>query len=179
MTKITKPCEHCSTEIIALRSAKRRFCSHKCQMDYQWESYNANFPNVFWSRVDKSKGENECWPWAKTVSHDGYGRYVLKGKYYLAHRTSYELTFGKIPDGLVIDHLCRNTKCVNPRHLEAVTNKTNILRGTARSAQNARKTHCKRGHPLSGDNLDRYPDGSRHCRACVRYRYAEKQRANQ
>lgn len=87
-----------------------------------------------------------------------------------AHRVGYELYVGKIPDGLMLDHLCRNRCCVNPKHLEPVTNLENVRRGIA--AQRNREirlamTHCKRGHPLSGDNLYINPgSGQRVCRSC-------------
>lgn len=91
------------------------------------------------------------------------GRFGLIG----AHRLAYIQKHGPIPEGLVIDHLCRTPLCVNPDHLEAVTHAENILRGTAPSALNARQTHCKRGHALEGDNLKIIrASGSRVCRIC-------------
>lgn len=68
---------------------------------------------------------------------------------------------------MVLDHLCRNTRCVNPKHLEAVTQKENILRGIGISAQNAVKTHCWRGHPFKESNMFIYKN-QRHCLACGR-----------
>ena len=82
---------------------------------------------------------------------------------------------GKVKDGLVIDHLCRHTSCVNPSHLEAVTPGENTLRGYGPTAMNARKTECVRGHSLSGDNLYVDPDGNRGCRACRRIRESSDQ----
>lgn len=101
-----------------------------------------------------------------------YGR--LRGhKVVLAHRVVYENKYGAIPAGLTIDHLCRNGLCVNSNHLEAVTNKVNILRGYGAPAVNARKTHCNRGHKLTKENiysfrLLRY--GKRECKLCGRER---------
>lgn len=108
-----------------------------------------------------------CWLWTGRVTRR-YGT-VWDGQAQVpAHRATYSLIKGPIPAGLVIDHLCRNRICVNPDHLEPVTNKENVLRGTGISAANARKTHCKNGHELSGDNLVQWKlkRGMRECRAC-------------
>ena len=112
--------------------------------------------------------ESGCWTWVGFIDKDGYGRWNcnVTGSP-IAHRAVYILKRGPIPDGLTLDHLCRNRSCVNPDHMEAVTNKENLMRGTSFSAQNATKTHCKRGHALSGENLYVY-QGRRYCRACGR-----------
>lgn len=110
-----------------------------------------------------------CWQWSRPLDN-GYGRFWLAGRTRLAHAVSYELHVGPIPAGLHIDHLCRNRGCVNPVHLEPVTPGTNVLRGVGLSATNARKVNCKRGHPLSGDNLRITVNGSRECKECQRDR---------
>ncbi len=105
---------------------------------------------LFWGKVDKSQG---CWTWLGGLFKTGYGQFWNGKKVVRAHRYSYELLKGQIPKGLQLDHLCRNILCVNPDHLEPVTNKENVLRGNGICGNNSRKTHCKRGHSLTGDNL--------------------------
>lgn len=112
---------------------------------------------------------NGCWLWQGAIS-DGYGLIGRgkSGKVISVHRLSYIYHNGEIPKGLQIDHLCRVRHCVNPKHLEAVTHRTNTLRGVGASAQNVKKTHCPQGHPLSGENLTEYgiSQGKRLCRTC-------------
>jgi hypothetical protein len=116
-----------------------------------------------WARVEKTE---TCWLWkGHTVS--GYGMFSIAGKSIYIHRYAYELLVGPIPEGMQLDHLCRVRHCVNPDHLEPVTNRENVLRGLAATE---RKTHCKRGHPLSGPNLYLSPTGIRVCRECGKLR---------
>lgn len=117
------------------------------------------------------QGESdECWLWAGTINNTGYGVLKRGGTDHvvvLAHRLAVQLDGREIPEGLVIDHLCRVRHCVNPAHLEIVTNRENVLRGVSPPSQEARKTHCKYGHPLSGENLAHASNGrGRICRAC-------------
>ena len=113
-----------------------------------------------------------CWEWRKiSVDKKGYGRFVSEvGKF--AHRFSYHYHKGKLDPKLTIDHLCRNKRCVNPDHLEQVTQRENVLRGTADAAKNVLKTHCKRGHKLSGKNLfvkkSKNGHRKRYCMECKR-----------
>jgi len=118
----------------------------------------------FWIKVKKS---NNCWEWQASKNNKGYGTFWHNKKYVKAHRVSYELFKGLIPQDLTIDHLCRNRKCVNPEHLEAVTMKENTLRGIGFSAINKRKTQCPKGHPYSGDNLFIRKTGGRGCKICA------------
>lgn len=115
-----------------------------------------------------------CWIWLGHLDRRGYATIHAKNnRTHFVHRLSYEAFKGrKIPAGLEIDHLCRVPCCVNPDHLEAVSKKTNILRGVSFSAVNAAKTECVNGHPFSGDNLSVTPAGRRFCRACWRERTA-------
>lgn len=107
---------------------------------------------------------NGCWRWtASTKGPTGYGQFSLNGRPRLAHRVAYEMFIGPIPDGLQIDHLCRNRWCVNPAHLEPVTNQENGRRGRAV------RTHCPHGHPYDAINTAVYR-GWRTCRECNRQR---------
>ncbi len=123
----------------------------------------------FWAKVDKSGGPESCWLW-NAVKHDcGYGRFFNNSKRLLAHRVSYEMQVGPIPEGFVIDHLCRTPACVNPKHLEAVTNRENVLRGIGPTAKNASKTHCSKGHELTPENTYT-PPSYQNSRMCVKCR---------
>lgn len=112
-----------------------------------------------------------CIEWqGSTVSTHGNTYGVLPGKkLVLAHRYFYEQFVGPIPTGLVIDHLCRNGLCINPFHLEAVTNVENVMRGNGKPAMNARKTKCVRGHELNAKNVHISPSGRRICIPCRRW----------
>lgn len=185
----------------------------------------------FWKRVQIG-GRDECWPWMGFITQNGYGRSSADGSQFYAHRRSHELIKGPIPLGYTIDHLCRNKQCVNPWHLEAVTQRENCLRAglerrTPRQAvlnalcdwyeENGRSprsdewagqhparrtvyrlfgswdaavasaglpkpsrsrfaTHCKRGHPMSGDNLQ-ISGGRRRCRECRSIHREQNRRA--
>lgn len=98
-----------------------------------------------------------CWLWLGALNGKGYGVFerfgVGRRRANTAHRFSYEVHRGPIPEGLDLDHLCRVHQCVNPSHLEAVPRRVNLLRGAGFNAINAAKTHCRLGHPFSGDNL--------------------------
>lgn len=112
--------------------------------------------------------ETGCWNWTGSVVRTGYGQIkVRKGLVQRTHRVMYEALVGPIPEGLDLDHLCRNRRCMNPEHLEPVTERENALRGQGPAARNAMKTHCPRGHPYSGGNLYIIPStGGRMCRTC-------------
>ena len=119
----------------------------------------------FYAKVAPMMDDRGCWEWTGCKTVRGYGLFWLGKKLAVAHRAAYELLVGPIPEKLTLDHLCRNTSCVNPRHLEAVTNKVNNARGNSPSARNARMTECRKGHPLEGSNVYIY-DNERHCRKC-------------
>lgn len=110
----------------------------------------------------------DCWEWVGSLDSKGYGVMLIGGrggKKKYAHRLMYELERGPIPHGLELDHLCRNTRCVKPAHLEAVTHRENLMRGFGVGALAARQTQCKHGHPLDG----RTPK-QRYCKTCHRLR---------
>lgn len=121
----------------------------------------------FWSRVSVTES---CWIWGGALDRLGYARFNAgDGTKPMVHRWSYEQLVGQIHDGLELDHLCRVRNCVNPEHLEPVDHRTNSLRGRTVSAVNARKTHCKRGHPLG----ELTPGRERRCLPCASLRNAE------
>ena len=127
----------------------------------------------FWAKIDKTAG---CWLWIGATQSQGYGCFGVAGTSQLAHRISYTLAYGAIPESLVIDHLCLVKRCVRPDHLEAVTVKVNNQRAldngqaqpSALSQRNAAKLFCRNGHPYSPDNTYVTPQGHRDCRTCKR-----------
>lgn len=127
----------------------------------------------FWKKVKKTK---KCWNWI-AGKRNGYGNFWNGVFSEPAHRFSYKLLIGDIPEGLVLDHLCRNHSCVNPKHLEIVTQRVNTLRGVGPSAINSKKTHCKNGHKIFGDNL-KIVKGKygllRYCKICFQKRTCKK-----
>lgn len=109
----------------------------------------------------------ECWEWTAGFGNHGYGRFNVKGQTFLAHRISYTIFKGQIGNGLVIDHTCMNRKCVNPDHLRQVTRRVNNIENSfSQCAENAVKTHCKRGHEFTIENTKLDRRGDRECRQC-------------
>jgi len=115
------------------------------------------------------KHDNGCWEWTGALTTRGYGeiRCPDRRSPRAVHRLMYEMVIGRVPEGLVLDHLCRNRRCANPDHLEPVTNLVNIRRGTH---SNAIKTHCAKGHHYDRENTRLYQRKSglwrRECCAC-------------
>lgn len=120
----------------------------------------------FWEKVDKFGG---CWVWTAAKTR-GYGTFQTGDGTVAAHLFAYRSLVGPVPDGLQLDHLCRNRACVNPAHLEPVTAGENIRRSPLRGGLwRKRITHCPQGHPY--DEANTYVNaGRRSCRACRRER---------
>lgn len=125
------------------------------------------FQARFWSHVTRGRRVKDCWQWTGSTLNTDYGRFSWRGRTLLAHRVAYELLVGPIPEGLTLDHLCRNRTCVSPFHLEAVSGRVNTLRSDSPSALNALKTECVNGHPYTEGNVYYAPKtGHRQCITC-------------
>jgi hypothetical protein len=136
-----------------------------------WPDEKARHATVrerFWQKVKKA-GPDECWEWTSPPNERGYGCLWTKiTSSFPAHKLSLILHGGTVPNGMVVDHTCRNKICVNPNHLRAVTPRINAIENNSSwAAINASKTHCRRGHPYAGDNLRMFR-GKRRCRECLR-----------
>lgn len=125
-----------------------------------------------------------CHVWQGCLDKDRYGWWSVENRSLKPHRWAYERWVGAIPAGLVIDHLCNNPSCVNPCHLQAVTQRENVLRGTGITAWHLAKTHCHRGHEFSPENTYVATNGGRVCKTCRKghmasYREKRKVAVNQ
>lgn len=136
----------------------------------------------FLNKIEKTK---DCWRWCGQKDMKGYGKiYIGKflgvTKFVMAHRLSYEYFVGEIPDGLVIDHLCNNTSCVNPGHLEPKTIYENAKRGFRkdRSFLLAVGGKCKKGHLLKEGDISTYSNKNKACLPCKHAEYAIRARNN-
>lgn len=140
-------------------------------------TYGNTLDERFWVKVVKSP---DCWEWTGAKRPEGHGVFRIDSggnKNIPAHKYSYETLIGPVPDGLVLDHLCRNTSCVNPSHLEPVTQGENVLRGDSPMAHNLRKTHCKYSHEFTPENtylVQARGKTQRHCRECSLRRSREQ-----
>ncbi len=167
-------CTNCKTE---LTTRKQIVKFHNREETQHRKKYDIRSPvDRFWDKVEFT---TDCWNWLVSKNKDGYGQFGVNHKNLLAHRFAYELYNDKIPKDLTIDHICKNTKCVNPHHLEVVTIGVNVLRGNGWSGVNKRKTHCINGHIFMNENLIIRPKGGRECLICRRNklrRWRQKQK---
>lgn len=132
----------------------------------------------FFEKVEKSAGG--CWLWTATKNNKGYGQFSSRGRMMLAHRWAYELFVGAVPDGLELDHLCRERACVRPEHLEPVTRSENMRRGE----QGGPREVCRNGHPYTPENTGAFRPRSgvsyqrcKTCRKLTQRRYRARRRA--
>lgn len=133
--------------------------THRIYSDIPWDER-------FWART--SPGDNGCILWTASTGSEGrYGICSYQGRVHPAHVVAYLVFVGEYDRSLDVDHLCGVTLCVNPGHLEPVTHRENVLRGRSLQAQNARKTHCIRGHEFTPENTIIQNGGCRACRTCV------------
>lgn len=136
-----------------------------------------SFEHRFWSKTDRPSRAGSCWNWVGPINNRGYGRFNVGRRFSeYAHRFAWRIANGSIPDGLQIDHLCRNRKCVNPAHLEVVTPRQNTLRGTSPSAAHARQDRCIHGHLFDG-SYRRRGKTIRRCLTCHARRERERNAA--
>ena len=155
----------CSTEGCERPTTVRGMC--RTCWTVRWERSRRGVVTLeerFWGKVEKT---NSCWYWLAALTRSGYGTFAYQGRPIGAHRLAYQLSVGPIPDGLHLDHLCKQTDCVNPAHLEPVTPRENSGR-----TEFARRTHCPQGPPYDEANTYRSPNRptNRQCRICMRER---------
>ena len=125
----------------------------------------------FWEKADRSGGPDACWPWTASMLPSGYGHVYWLGHFHNASRVAFIIANGDPGNPkLVVDHLCRNRACVNPAHLELVSNRENLLRSPFGAGGRARRTHCPAGHAYDQANTEVSRRNQRHCRTCRRIR---------
>lgn len=156
-------CKECEYEKVNIFKNKHPFSNLKTELGY----INSDQQYFLISRL--SFNDSECWNWDGNINDNGYGVWQVDGKNHRIHRIFYNLYNGEISENLVLDHLCRNRLCCNPKHLEAVSIGENVLRGEGIAANNKLKNMCKYGHLYTEDNLYRY-NTARVCKICTKER---------
>lgn len=151
-----RACRYCGNGFVA-HHVNEQVCSVACRL---------------WRNVDRQHS-GECWPWVKAVGPDGYARSKWPdGKLYYPHRLAVQVDGRDIPDGMFVDHICRNRRCCNPSHLRIVSPGVNATENSlSPTAINKARETCVRGHSLSGGNLAiQVKNGmrKRRCRECAR-----------
>ena len=170
MDKGICPIEGCTRPI-----ARRGYCK-PCYYRLKKHGVITNLPVVpplrdrFMEAVKKMP--SGCWEWQASKNNFGYGNLTLPSRQHVyAHRFSYEKFVGPIPDGMDLDHLCRNPPCVNPAHLEPVTHRENMYRSDSADIAAFLSGKCRQGHEMTPDNTYKYPNRpGRECRKCMRLR---------
>ena len=152
----------------------------RCSRCSRWITKPTPRKRPLWERFDEkvTRSTNGCWVWRGGLDKDGYGIFWVSEteRARRVHRLSYERHRGRIPDGMMLDHLCRNPHCVNPGHLEPVTCAENLARSPLTlNSKNRKKTHCHRGHLFDETNTGLQGDG-RFCRVCTRERRRVRRR---
>lgn len=171
--RVIRDCVVCGAAFRTFPAAagSRFTCSRPCAVERRtgrrYDPRDAHSIIATWATPEPNSG---CWLWEGVQHRQGYGRVGFGGRLVLAHRLSYESHRGPVPEGLVLDHLCRNPACVNPDHLEPVTQAENMRRGQVTAAAAARtmaRLACRRGHPWTPENTYIAPKtGHRSCRIC-------------
>jgi hypothetical protein len=136
------------------RWATRRYCSAACSTAAQRNNFHRRDEPIW------LEDENGCWVWQLALDRHGYGRVRRSGRSIGAHRWLYEQLVGLVPNGLELDHLCRNKRCVNPAHLEPVTHRENMRRSDGFGGAET----CGKGHRA----FVRSRSGKRYCVECNR-----------
>jgi hypothetical protein len=169
MEKVTGPCADALCDLPAVTRAG--FClKHYKRWKRRGTTHDITSEERFFSYIEPAGQWDACWVWMNRKAAGGYGSFWIGKKTYLAHRWAYEFMRVEIPEGLALDHLCCNPPCVNPWHLEPVTQRVNLRRSQNHVGVNARKTHCIRGHAFDEANTYLTNSGKRNCRACMRIR---------
>lgn len=137
-------------------------CMHYSRWVRRGTTIDADSPIARFHRKFESRERWACWEWTGPKFKKGYAQFWDGERNLGGHRWAYEQFIGPVADGLVLDHICENKGCVNPWHLEPVTNQENLQRS---KNTNHGKTHCRNGHPFSGDNLI-VTKHQRRCRTC-------------